>query len=166
MATLGAAAYARPADAIVVLGARAYADGRPSPVLADRVRTGCALYRRGLAPRVVLSGGPGDGDVHETEAMRRLAVAEGVPDGSIVLDPAGTSTRATVVNSLALLGDAAPRVLVVSQGWHLPRLDLAFERRGARAFTVPAVESRPIAKTPWFVAREVAAWWAEWLAGA
>src|SRR5262249_1030878 len=57
MLCFGRTDYSRPADAIVVFGARAYADGSPSLALADRVRTGCALWRRGLAPLLVLSGG-------------------------------------------------------------------------------------------------------------
>jgi hypothetical protein len=63
--------YRRSADAIVVLGARAYASGKPSDALADRVRTACELYKEGLAPKLIFSGGPGDGAVHETEAMKR-----------------------------------------------------------------------------------------------
>jgi hypothetical protein len=59
--------YRRPADAVVVFGARTYKDGRLSDALEDRVRTACELYRIGLARRLVLSGGPGDGAVHETE---------------------------------------------------------------------------------------------------
>lgn len=164
MVALGGTVYRRPADAIVVLGARAYADGRPSVALADRVRTACRAWRDGLAPRLLLSGGPGDGDVHETEAMRRLAISEGVPPSAIVLDPRGVDSRSTVRNALRDAGPA-PRLVVVSHAWHLPRLDLAFERRGAVAYTVPAEESRWIARTPWFIAREVAAFWAEWAFG-
>ena len=43
-ASFGRTDYRRPADAIVVFGARTYADGTPSDALADRVRTACALY--------------------------------------------------------------------------------------------------------------------------
>src|SRR5205823_2607480 len=49
--------YRRRADAAVVFGARAYADGRASPVLADRVTTACELYRAGLVPKLIFSGG-------------------------------------------------------------------------------------------------------------
>ncbi|MHC4817055.1 MAG: hypothetical protein ACYTF8_03190, partial [Planctomycetota bacterium] len=55
----GRTSYARPADRIVVFGARCYADGRPAQSLVDRVRTGCRLFHAGLAPRLFLSGGPG-----------------------------------------------------------------------------------------------------------
>ncbi|HLO34943.1 MAG TPA: ElyC/SanA/YdcF family protein, partial [Candidatus Deferrimicrobium sp.] len=55
----GTTDYRRPADAAVVLGARVYADGAPSPLLADRIATGVELYRAGLVPRLVMSGGDG-----------------------------------------------------------------------------------------------------------
>lgn len=168
MVTLGGSVYRRPADAIVVLGARAYADGRASVALADRVLTGCRVWHEGGAPRLLLSGGPGDGAIHETEVMRRLAVAEGVDPSAIDLDAAGVDSRSTVRNSLRTAhsgGVRPPRFIVVSHAWHLPRLDLAFERRGAVAYTVPAVESRVLVRTPWFIVREVAAFWAEWAFG-
>src|SRR5690606_37149253 len=61
MVTFGATGYARRADAVVVLGARVYADGTPSLAVADRVRTACELVRAGHAPIIIVSGGPGDG---------------------------------------------------------------------------------------------------------
>lgn len=151
--------YRRPADAIVVFGARCYADGRPSQSLEDRVRTGCDLYREGWAPRLVLSGGPGDGAVHETEAMRRLALELGVPESAIELDPAGLSTRATVANG------RAGAVLAVSHFWHLPRVKLAYRSAGRTAYTVPAREAYTISKTPYLMLREVAAFWWYWATG-
>src|SRR5690606_40521292 len=86
MVFFGTTSYARPADAIVVFGARVYADGRPSDALSDRVLHACDLHRRGVAPLLIMSGGPGDGAVHECEAMRYLAVAQGVPPDAVVHD--------------------------------------------------------------------------------
>ena len=54
----GKTSYERDADAIVVFGARAYADGRPSHALRDRVITACDLYSRRRATTLILSGGP------------------------------------------------------------------------------------------------------------
>jgi uncharacterized SAM-binding protein YcdF (DUF218 family) len=164
MLCFGRTDYARPADAIVVFGARAYADGRPSLCLADRVRTACGLWREGRAPLLVLSGGPGDGDVHECDAMAALALAQGVPARALVLDRQGTSTRATVENVARLAhGRRLARVLAVSHAWHLPRVKMAFDRVGVAAFTVPASQSRSFAREGLLVAREVAALWGYWL---
>jgi hypothetical protein len=56
---------AQPADAIIVLGAAEYR-GRPSPVLEARLNHALILYLKGLAPRVITTGGAG-GDPVFTE---------------------------------------------------------------------------------------------------
>lgn len=155
--------YTRSADAVVVLGARVYADGTPSLALSDRARTGAELVHAGYAPTLIVSGGPGDGATHETEAMRRIAREVGVDEGAIVSDRGGLSTADTARNVAALLhpdaGAPRPRVLVVSHGYHLARSRLALDDVGVVALTVPARETRPLPKLPRFVGREVAAFW-------
>lgn len=161
MLAFGTTDYRRRADAIVVLGARTYDDGRASWSLEDRVLTACELWREGRAPLLVMSGGPGDGDVHETDAMRRLALEDGVPDDAIRIDRDGVSTRATAANAAAILrAEGLSSALIVSHAYHLPRAKVAFERRGIRAFTVPAEQRHRIPQMPWMVARELVAWWA------
>jgi vancomycin permeability regulator SanA len=156
--------YRRPAEVAVVFGARAYADGRPSDALADRVRTACDLYHQGLVRRLVFSGGPGDGQIHETEAMRRLALKLGVRGEDILLDKSGLNTLATARNTRALAPPEAPwRVLAVSHFFHLARIKLAFEREGMQVCTVPAKETYLLRQTPYSVLREVPAWWVYYL---
>jgi uncharacterized SAM-binding protein YcdF (DUF218 family) len=160
MLCFGKTDYRRPADAIVVLGARAYADGRPSQALADRVRTACRLYHDGLARTLIFSGGPGDGAVHETEAMKRMAISLGVSESDILLDKNGVNTQATVKNTEALFTQLhASRILVVSHFYHLPRVKLAYQRDGWNVYTVPAKESYLLGQLPYNMAREVAALW-------
>ena len=52
---------ARPAQAIVVLGAAQYA-GKPSPVLRARLDHALDLWNRHLASLLILTGGTGSGD--------------------------------------------------------------------------------------------------------
>lgn len=157
--------YRRHADAIVVFGARVYADGRPSDALSDRVRTACNLYHQGYATKLLFSGGPGDGSTHETEAMKRMAIFSGVSESDILLDASGLNTQATVENSRSFIKkNGIRRVLAVSHFYHLPRIKMCFERAGIEAFTVPAEEGFPLRKTPWFMAREVVAFWGYYLA--
>ena len=164
MFCFGKTDYRRQADAAVVLGARVYADGRPSDALADRVRTACELYHAGLVRKLVFSGGPGDGGVHETEAMRRMAVRLGVLPADITLDEKGFNTQATVANTESLLaGLDARRVLVVSHFYHLPRIKLAYQRKGLEVYTVPARETYLLRQMPYNMAREVAALWVYYL---
>ena len=152
--------YRRQADAIVVLGARAYADGRPSDALADRVRTAVDLYKEGLAKKIIMSGGPGDGAVHETEAMRQFAVKLGVATEDILKDEQGLNTQLTVANTSPILKQLnASRVLVVSHFYHLPRIKMAYQRNGWDVYTVPAKQAYFLREIPYMVAREVAGLW-------
>ncbi|PCC72082.1 DUF218 domain-containing protein [Nannocystis exedens] len=166
MLTFGPTRYAREADAIVVFGARVYSDGTPSLALADRVDEGIRLYHRGLAPVVIMSGAIDEGHgASEPEAMKARAVAAGVPASAIVLDELGVDTAATVEQTAEWLQQrGVRRVLAVSHYYHQPRVKLLFERAGVLAYTVPATMSRRLLKEPWFVGREVLAYYAAWLA--
>lgn len=165
MLFFGTTDYRRPADAAVVFGARVYATGQPSPLLADRIRTSVELYRQGLVPLIVMSGGDGSDGFNEARVMGDVAAAAGVPRSAILLDPAGISTEATVANVSALLagrngGTAPGQLIAVSQAYHLPRVQLAFGNAGIDVLTVPAADPEPIGEMPLLVAREVLAFWA------
>ena len=152
--------YRRPADAVVVFGARAYKDGRLSDALQDRIRTACELYRAGLTKRLVLSGGKGDGPITEAEAMRTYALKHGVSAEDIFVDNQGVNTEATVRNTTPLFAQwHAKRVLAVSHFYHLPRVKLAYQRAGVEVCTVPARQGRFLGQIPYNMAREVAAFW-------
>ena len=160
MAFFGRTSYARRVDAIVVFGAGVYPDGRMSLALSDRVSTACDLYNDGLGEWLVVSGGPGMGDVHETEAMRRAAIAAGVPAERILVDTDGLNTDATVTNTDRLFHrHGIRRVLAVSHWYHLPRIKMTYQRAGWDVYTTPAVESQTLLRLPYYVLREVAAVW-------
>jgi vancomycin permeability regulator SanA len=158
----GTTDYRRPADLIVVFGARAFADGTASEPLAERVRTGCALYHAGLGRQLLFSGGPGEGAVDEPEAMARLAVTLGVPSPAILRDSHGINTEATVRNTAALLHGRPLQVLMVSHFYHLPRIKMTCQRYGIDAYTVPAETSAPRGMAI-NLAREDLAFWAYYL---
>jgi vancomycin permeability regulator SanA len=161
----GTTDYRRPADAAVIFGARVYASGVPSPLLADRIRTGVELYRAGLVPTLVMSGGDGADGFNEAIVMRDEAIAAGVRPEAILVDPAGVTTEATVANSVALLWDygVPPSLIAVSQAYHLPRVQLSFATAGIDILTVPAADPEPIGEMPLLVAREVPAFWVYYL---
>ena len=77
VARVGRRDDARKADAIVVLGAAQYV-GRPSPVLRARVDHAVSLWKRGLAPTLILTGGTGVGDTtSEAAVARKYAMSRG-----------------------------------------------------------------------------------------
>jgi vancomycin permeability regulator SanA len=162
MLFFGTTDYRRPADVAVVFGARVYANGQPSPLLRDRIRTAVDLYRAGLVPLLVMSGGDGADGHNEAAVMRDTAVANGVPAAAIEVDPDGVTTEATVANTLALLdptGAHPLRIMAVSQAYHLPRVKLAYQVAGTDVFTVPTTDLQPIGAMPLYVLREVPAFW-------
>jgi len=160
----GTSDYRAKADAAVVFGARVFDNGVLSPSLRDRVVTGVDLYKAGLVHKLVMSGGLEANGIDETVAMRGAAVKAGVPASAILLDPKGLDTDATVRNTSAIFQREGIRgVLAVSQGYHLPRVKLAYLAAGLDVRTVPAKEIEPIWKTPIFIARELPAFWQYWL---
>ena len=148
VALAGAHDEARSADAIAVLGAAQY-NGRPSPVFRARLDHAAALYQRGLAPVVLVTGGVGSGDtLSESDVGRRYLLKAGLPDGAVVGLPAGASTSASL-DGVAhwFSGKESRRVLLVSDGFHMLRLRIIAIRLGLLPFTSPALNS-PIRSNP------------------
>jgi len=114
---------AQPADAIVVLGAAQY-DGRPSPVLAARLRRGLDLYRQGLAPLIVVTGGRQAGDTYtEATSGYNWLRARGVPDGAILKEVQGRTTYESLAATARFLrDDDVMEVVLVTDGYHALRV--------------------------------------------
>src|SRR5947209_6847395 len=148
VALAGAHDEARSAEAIAVLGAAQY-NGRPSPVFRARLDHAAALYQRGLAPVVLVTGGVGSGDtVSESEVGRRYLVKAGLPENAVVALPAGASTFASLTGVARwFAGRDNRKVLLVSDGFHMLRLQILARRLGLVPFTSPAPNS-PIRSNP------------------
>ena len=129
---------ARPSSAIVVLGAAQYV-GRPSPVLRARLDHAIELWRRGLAPRLILTGGVGEGDTTSEAAVgRRYAQQHGVPDTALVIEPHGRTTSESMGEVAALLRAEQQRsVILVSDPFHMLRLSILARRYGLSPHTSP-----------------------------
>jgi vancomycin permeability regulator SanA len=159
MASFGTTDYRRPADVVVVFGARVRTDGTASLTLANRVITASELYREGFADTIVMTGGIEPIGFDETIVMRDLAVQLGVPVDAIILDPGGLNTDASVANTARIFDDhGMRRILAVSQFYHLPRIKLAYARAGVDVWTVPA-RTILVPRTWAIVAREIPAFW-------
>ncbi len=120
------------ADAAVVLGARVYADGRPSRFLRERVEVGVRLYLDGTVDRLIMSG---DGDdssgFGEPTVMRQVAEDMGVPPEAIVEDPLGVDTYSSCLNARDTFGAAS--VIMASQEFHVPRAVWVCDQIGLHA---------------------------------
>ncbi len=133
---------ARPADAIVVLGAAVWSGGRPGPSLYARTQHAITLYRAGYSSRLILSGGLGKYPPAEAEAMRQLALAAGVPEQALVLEDRSHSTEENLANSKALMDARGWRTaVIVSDPFHLLRAEMIARDLGMEAFGSPARNS-------------------------
>lgn len=129
----------QPADAIVVLGAGIHRDGTLGKGSLCRAVQGIVLYRRGLAPVIVLSGPSYEGSPVEAEVRAELARQLGVPEKAILLEKQADTTAEEVENITATLRKMGmKRILVVTSSLHLSRAVSRFERMGLRAFPVAA----------------------------
>lgn len=129
---------ARRADAIVVLGAAQY-DGRPSPVLRARLDHAVSLWEHHLAPRLILTGGMGDGDTTSEAAVgRRYAMKHGVPDSAILMETRGRTTTESIQRVAAMMDSLRARqVILVSDPFHMFRLWILARRFSLIPHTSP-----------------------------
>ena len=104
---------------ILVLGCSVWADDQPSPMLKDRLDTAIALYKKGAAPKLLLSGDNSVPEYSEPDSMYRYALSQGVADEDIFLDFAGFSTYDSVYRARDVF--CAERLVIVTQKYHLFR---------------------------------------------
>lgn len=130
---------ATTADAIVVLGAAQY-NGRPSPVFRARLDHAAALYQRGLAPTVLVTGGVGARDTLDEASVGRDYLARlRLPDDAVVPLAGGDDTfRSLQQVTRWFHGRESRRVLLVSDGFHMLRLQIIARRLGLTPYTSPA----------------------------
>ena len=122
------------ADCILVLGAGLQPDGKPSPMLSERIRTGVALYKAGASARLLMSGDHGTKGHDEVNAMKDAAMAAGVPSEAVFMDHAGFSTYDSMYRARDVFG--AKKLVVVTQEYHLPRALWIARRMGLEAVGV------------------------------
>ena len=135
---------ARPADAIIVLGAAAY-DAKPSPVFEERIRHGIDLYKRGLAPKLIFTGGYGGVGARfsESQVARRFALRQGVPDQAILIESLSRNTHDNLRQaSLLMQQHQLHDVIVVSDPLHMARALRISKELGIRAVGSPTPTSR------------------------
>ena len=129
---------ARAADVILVLGAAEYR-GRPSPILEARLNHALFLYRQGLAPRVMTTGGKGGDPVFtEGEVGRAYLSRHGIPSEAIIVESEGDTT----VYSTAAAAEIMRRMnlhscIVVSDGYHIYRVKRMLQFDGIDVYGSP-----------------------------
>jgi len=136
-----------PYSAIVILGGAISPmapPGRPHPDMnaaADRIWHGARLYKKGVAPKIILSGGRGPGLEDrselqtEAQAMRMLLLDLSIPQSALVLEDTSRTTRENAAQTKRIT--AGGPVALVTSAFHMPRAMKTFARAGVPADAYP-----------------------------
>lgn len=106
-------------DCILVLGCGVQPNGVPTAMLEDRLKRGIALYKAGVAPKILMSGDHGQVSYDEVNTMRNYALDQGIPPEDIFMDHAGFSTYESMYRARDIF--CAKKILIVTQKYHLYR---------------------------------------------
>lgn len=116
-------------DAIIVLGTPTDSDGNPTPSQLARVTEAVREYERGVAPRLILSGGAAHNRFVEAESMARSAHALGIPESALFIEARAQDTIQNARYSVAIMQSHGWRSAeVISNQAHLPRAAMIFSR--------------------------------------
>lgn len=132
------------ADAIIVFGAAEY-DGRPSPVFRARLDHADDLFRKGLAPVVITTGGAAadpnfsEGGVGHDYLMRR-----GVPESALIAETQASDTAESAGRVAVIMrANHMKSCIAVSDAYHVFRIRKLLEHEGLQVYLAPRPDSRP-----------------------
>lgn len=141
-------------DCIIVLGAGLRADGSPSNMLEDRIKTGVAILSAGKCNKMIMSGDNSRVEYDEVTSMKNYAVEAGVDSDVIYLDHAGFSTYESMYRAKEIFG--VKKAIIVTQKYHLYRALYIAQSLGIEAVGVSA-DLRTYTNQPIREVREVIA---------
>ena len=155
------------ADVIAIFGAAEYA-GRPSPVYRARLDHGYDLFRQGMAPVVITTGGAAqDPDFSEGGVGRDYLLRRGVPEQALIAETQGADTAQSAARVANIMrANGMHSCIAVSDVYHVFRIRALLQHEGVQVEVAPRPESRPRHLVDRFAAliREAASYLA-WKAG-
>jgi len=116
-------------DVLIVLGYPADRDGNPTAEEQSRVTEAVWEYERGVAPRIIFTGGAAHNRFVEARVMARTAEAQGIPASVIVEEPEAMNTIENACDSVQIMRSHGwTSAEVISSAYHLPRAAMIFSR--------------------------------------
>lgn len=116
-------------DAIIVLGSPVDSDGNPTPQQLARVMEGVREYMKGVAPRIILTGGPTRHGFIEANVMTRVAESQGISESAVFVEPRAMDTIENACFAERIMKAHGWRSAeVVSSAFQLPRAAMIFGR--------------------------------------
>jgi uncharacterized SAM-binding protein YcdF (DUF218 family) len=133
------------ADAIVVFGAAEYA-GRPSPVLRARLDHAFELFRQGIAPVVITTGGAAaDPSFSEGGVGSAYLKHRGIPERNLIAETQGSDTAQSAVRVAVIMrANGLHSCVAVSDAYHVFRIKRLLQHEGiSPVYLAPRPGSRP-----------------------
>jgi uncharacterized SAM-binding protein YcdF (DUF218 family) len=141
----GALQEVHPADAIVVFGAAEYS-GRPSPVLRARLDHAFDLFKKGIAPVVIVTGGAAlDPSFSEGGVGSDYLKHRGIPERDLIAETQGSDTAQSAVRVAVIMrANGLHSCVAVSDAYHVFRIKRLLEHEGiGPVYVAPRPDSRP-----------------------
>ena len=139
----GANDHAIKSDCIIILGA-AVQGTTPSPVFEERIRHSIDLYRAGFAPKLLFTGGVGDGLKHsESSVGRSVATQQAIPVGDILIEERSRTTQQNLSEARSVMHkNGLKSAIIVSDPLHMKRAMMMADGLGINAVSSPTPTTR------------------------
>lgn len=130
-------------DCIIVLGAGVQG-AAPSPVFEERIRHGIELYHAGLAPKLVFTGGIGDGKkLSESSVGRSVARQQGISVRDILIEERSRTTRQNLAEARSVMEKhGLQSAIIVSDPLHMKRAMMIADGLGINGVSSPTPTTR------------------------
>lgn len=128
-------------DAIIVLGGMSSYDQEFDRIQfsrgTDRLLQAIALWKKGVAPKIIFTGGSGsirNSEIKEGEKIRDFLRKIGIPDSVMVYETQSRNTHENATLTKPVLAKEAPggRYLLVTSAFHMRRSLACFDKEGIR----------------------------------
>ncbi len=130
-----------PSDCIIVLGGGVMPEGELSPVSLERTVSGAILYKKGLAPEIILSTGVSQKRppyFSEAKVMKKTLLDLGVPEEAIILEEKSSRTAENAHETAQMMRKLGyQNALLVTSTTHMRRSLLSFKKQGTRIHPAP-----------------------------
>jgi len=118
----------KPADLIVVLGNPVNEDGTIGLIQKSRTQTGIDLYKKGLAKKILFTGGKAVNDFVESEIMKQYALNQKVPVSDILTETRSINTIQNAYYSNTIIKNLqTDSLIIVTSAYHTLRAQYIFK---------------------------------------
>jgi len=138
--------FATRADAIIVLGCNTLTHNESgiSSCISARAGHAADLYKEGLAPRIIATGGPTAGPDRPTESqvLQTVLESDGVPQSAVVQENRALDTIQNMAYSQEIMRQHGwNTAILVTEPFHIKRATLIAHDDGMTVYPSPALNS-------------------------